>query len=510
MGEWYTLPRVGPAFEQMLPKPPTAGETVEPHVQPKQAWSPLQFARPALTPLTIPSVHPAVRAGMNRHYMLEHGHEVDFRGHSALCLEALKGGLIQQSDLAPLIDGGDGYGLHLVTSKVLRAVESGVTFSLDEAITDPARMVADLARPFVDIKEAASVALAVTESGLMSATTLRPILANGPDCGFELQAATKAALDGLWPLVNREERIIDEGDVYTYEPFDTFLAGGNFYLQACERNRIYLKWPEISPDFLEVHIILCKTLDAMSHYLVPFHTPASAYGHWGQYSYGPSEGYDELKELIQGRSREEISEILRQESAEDSEWLEMMLAEYSIDDGQADYVAELMWQMDDIANNFTYMVGRRDSADVRAEEINSLKYQARAISEKSARYETLCEALFDALEICSQQVDSHQDIASMICSEGDENSEYEGFEKSPDRFFNCIWVMADERHDALARDALDSFNADLYEVSDVHVKLPLATVEEISAITVPVLHRTNSCMALLKRIQHSLESLDDA
>lgn len=510
MGEWCARPHVGTAFEQMLPKPQTAGETVEPHVQPKQAWSPFQFARPALTPLTIPSAHPAVRAGVNRHYMLEHGHEVDFRGHSALCIEALKGGLIQQSDLAPLIDGGDGYGLHLVTSKVLRSVESRVAFSLSETITDPARMVADLARPFVDIKEAASIALAVTESGLMNTATLRPILANGPDCGFELQAAVKAALDGLWPLANRQERVVDQGDVYTYEPFDTFLAGGNFYLQACERNRFYLKWPEIDPDFLEVHIILCKTLDAMSHYLVPFHTPASAYGHWGQYSYGPSEGYDELKDLIEGRSREEISEILRQKTAEGSEWLEMMLGEYSDDDSQADYVAELMWQMDDISKNFTYMVGRGDSADVRVEEIKSLKYQARAISENSSRYGTLCEALFDALETCSQLVDSHQDIASMVRSEGDEHLEYEGFEKSPDRFFNCIWVMADERHEALARDALDSFNADLYEVSDVHVKLPLTTLEEISEITLPVLHRTNSCMALLKRIQTSLENIDNA
>jgi len=481
---------------------------VEPHVQPQQAWSPFQFARPTLTTLTIPDAHPAIRAGINSQFMLEHGHEIDFRSHSALCIEALKGGLIQQSDLAPLIDAGDGYGLHLVTNRVLRAVESKVAFRVTEAITDPARMVAELAQPFVDITEAATVALAVTEAGLMSATSLRPILAKGPECGFDLQKATVAALDQLWPAINRQERIVDKGNVYTYEPFDTFLSGSHFYLQACERNRFYLNWPEITPDFLEIHILLCKTLDAMSHYLVPFHTPASAYGHWGQYSYGPSEGYDEFKERIQGRSREEISEILREEPTEDCEWLEMMLAEHG--DDESSYIAEIMWQMDDINRNFTYMVGRGSSAEVRLAEIESLKRQARASGNKITQYRTLCDTLHDALEICSKQVDSHQEIASMVHIERDEDSDYESYERSPDRFFNCVWVMADERHEALARDALDSFNADLHEVSDVHVRLPLGTVQDISSITVPVLNRTNTCMALLKRIQLSLEDPNDA
>ena len=60
------------------------------------------------------------------------------------------------------------------------------------------------------------------------------------------------------------------------------------------------------------------------------------------------------------------------------------------------------------------------------------------------------------------------------------------------------------------QDALEAFNADLEEVSEVAAKLPLDSGELVSQITIPVIERTNQCLALLRRIQLCLEAEKNA
>lgn len=488
---------------------------MESSAHPKQAWSPLQFGRASLTPNTIPQAHTAVQAGIASLFMRDYGYLVDFKAHSALCLEALQGGLIRDTDLKTIAESPNGYGLHLVTNQVVNIIGAKVQFLSSEIVQDAAQLATNLSRPMTDIKYAAGVALAVAEAGLLHDSALAPIMERGSDCGFELLSATEEALDTLWPAAQRESRNVKDGEVYTDTPFETHLHGTNFYLSAYERNCFYLEWPAITQENLEVHIFLCKTLDAMSNYLVPFHTPASAYGFGGQYSYGPSELFEALGDQVAGLNQEAITEVLlATEDISELGMLGMALEESGEDEGEAAHqIAGLLWEIADIEKNYSFRLAydENTSDQSRKVEMSELQAQLRDVIAKGTPHSGLCKVLSDALDACIARADSHRTVSEMISSASEESAdEGAGYEESPNRFFDCIWVIADGRHDLILQDALEAFNADLEEVSEVAAKLPLNSGELVSQITIPVIERTNQCLALLRRIQLCLEAEKNA
>lgn len=481
----------------------------------KQTWSPLQFPSAPLSALTIPKVTAAVQRGISAIFMRERGYLVDHQGHSAMCLEALEGGLLNDSDLSPLEHYPNGYGLHLVTKKLVKGIESRIAFTRDGALPDASRLDYELSRELVDITYASGIALAVAEAGLLHDSVLAPIISLGSDCGYDLLNAAKSALDTLWPEAQRQSRNVSEGKVYTYSPFSVTISGNELHLDALDRNCFYLSWPELTQDFLEMHILLSKTLDAMSTYIMPFHTPASAFGCWGQYSFAVSESYEGVKDEITGKSQKEILEYLTQlEDHSDLGWLAEDLEPDTDDDSETDAferVAASLWQMDDVERNFKYRLAPGVDDDSRKAELSDLLCQAQEISVSDNKHSALAGVLVDALDACLRRVDGHTAIDSLIPSNGDEDDEDSGgYETSPNRFFDCVWVLADERHERLHVDAVQSLNVEVEEYGPGSAVLPLSSGELVAQVTIPIMERTNECLALLRRIQLSLEEPTNA
>lgn len=446
----------------------------------KQTWSPLQFPSAPLSVLTIPKVTAAVQSGISAIFMRERGYLVDHQGHSAMCLEALRGGLLHDSDLSPLEHYPNGYGLHLVTKKLVKGIESKIEFTREGALPDASRLVYELARESVDITYASGIALSVAEAGLLHDSVLAPIISRGADCGYDLLNATKDALDSLWPEAQRQCRNVSKGEVFTHTPFHATINGSELHLEAYDRNCFYLEWPELTQEFLEMHILLSKTLDAMSTYIMPFHTPASAFGYWGQYSFAISESYEGVKDDITGKSQQEIFDYLIQlEDHSALGWLAEDLEPDADDDSETDAferVAASLWQMDDVERNFKYRLAHGAGDDLGKAELSELLCQAQEISVSDNKHSALAMVLVDALEACLTRFDGHTAIDSLIPSHGDEGDEDSGgYETSPNRFFDCVWVLADERHERLHVDAVQSLNVEVEEYGPGSAVLPLSS-----------------------------------
>jgi hypothetical protein len=76
-------------------------------------------------------------------------------------------------------------------------------------------------------------------------------------------------------------------------------------------NRYELKLPSPAvEEFQEVGVFLFKALDAMTTYLIPFHTPSSFMGVYSYDNYGYAEAYGEIKERIQSSTHEELTRYL--------------------------------------------------------------------------------------------------------------------------------------------------------------------------------------------------------
>ncbi|EKT4529937.1 hypothetical protein QEM33_002515 [Pseudomonas putida] len=480
----------------------------------KQTWSPFQFPSAPLSALTIPKVTTAVQSGISDIFMRERGYLVDLQGHSAMCLEALQGGLLNDSDLSPLEYYPNGYGLHLVTKKVVKGIESKIVFSQESALPDASRIVRELARVHVDISFASGIALAVAEAGLLHDSTLAPIINRGPDCGYDLLHAAKDAVDALWPEAQRIGHYVHEGEVHTHIPFYSTINGTDLHLDVSDRNCFYLDWPELSQEYLEIHILLSKTLDAMNTYIMPFHTPASAFGCWGQYSFAMSESYEGVKEDIAGKSQQEIVNYLLELA--DYSALGWLADDLEIDeDGSSnsdalERVAAALWQIDDVERNFTYRISHNDNDQVRKAELSDLLFQSRAISTSDNKYSALAVVLVDALESCLRRFEDHVSIDSLVPSHSDDMDEVGGYETSPNRFYDCVWVLAGERHERLHIDAVESLNSEFQEYGPGSVVLPLSSAALVAQVTIPIMERTNEGLALLRRIQLSLEEPTNA
>lgn len=166
-----------------------------------------------------------------------------------------------------------------------------------------------------------------------------------------------------------------------------------------------------------MHILLTKTLDAMNTYLIPFHTPFTAFSCWGQYTGGVSESYEAIKDDVTGKSHAEIVEVLKaHDDLDELGWLGMEMDADEMDDASVERAASLLWQMDDVERNFKYQLtyGQDVTNENRKAELGELLSQAREISRRNSRESGLAQVLSDALSSCISRVDGHQPVDALI------------------------------------------------------------------------------------------------
>lgn len=113
----------------------------------------------------------------------------------------------------------------------------------------------------------------------------------------------------------------------------------------------------------------------------------------------------------------------------------------------------------------------------------------------------MLEVLIEALELCQRNREAGYYF---------DESNFQGSEDVGLRFFDCIWVEVKEKFPNLSCEALDYFNSYAQECAEICVGLPIGNAELLAQDTLRIMERTRQCLALLKRIQSSLEAAPNA
>lgn len=476
--------------------------------QAKHTGNTFRFGRAPLNPFTLPTVSTAVQAQIAHTFMRDEGFMVDFKAHSMFCMEALKGGLLQEDDLLPLTRYPHGYGLHLVTAEAVKRASAKVFFNPSEVVS--AKVAADLSRKEVDIGYASKLALVCHEAGLLHDSELGPIIEIGPDCGEDLVKASKASLDTLFPLSDRVSQYFDTDTqkMADYEFLTTYVEGEELNLRANSLTRFALNLPEIEGEFIEINTLLFKTLDAMTTFMVPFHTSATAMGNGGQYLWSVSEIYDNLKDHVETKSRDELIQHLMELDYESIDYeIELMGIDPTAEDGpcrdSVEHAVDMLLEAADIAKNYSYRLDYSEgcSDQTRKAEMVELRSQAKEVIAKDTPYSALLEVLVCALSACIGNADNNFNFHHL----GLNGSSEEGVS-----VYECLWVTVEGKHSQLDDEACDSFDGYANECSEIYVGLPLSSAELVAQVTTPIMTRTQQCVSLLRRIQRSLEASPNA
>lgn len=452
--------------------------------------------------MTLPLISDAVQDFVARSFMDTQGHTVDMVGHSAFSLEAYKGGLLQESDLNQITLYPNGYGLHLVTSKAVHRSAGRLDITLENAVPDAAARSYKLAKQLVDVPFAANLALSCIEEGLLHESDIAPLVAQGPDCGIDLLSAAEEALGALLPDDQRMSRSVVGDEVYTDCVLGTSIVGDHFHIDGWSMNFFHLNLPElIEGAFVEVNVLLFKTLDALSHYGVPFHTPASYMGKDGVYSHHIGEAYEVLKDRIQTSTREEFVEFLTDLNCDEVEF-EMyqfgMEGEGPHDEDTVERACALLMDMHELETTFSFRLDYSEGTteDSRKSEMQALLFQARELIGNGSDYERLLVALSDSLETCIELADHHFPL---------HGQRFPGSEDEGIGLFETILVVAEDRMTQLFEEAEEGYNSCAENCGHMYIGLPLESREVVAQVTIPIIKRTNQCLAHLRQIQLSLE-----
>ncbi|WP_429380434.1 hypothetical protein [Pseudomonas laurylsulfatiphila] len=441
-----------------------------------------------------------------RDFMEHKGYLVDFVGHSAFCLEAHKGGLLHESDLNQLNIYPNGYGLHLTTTRAVNRSAARLDIKLEQAVPDAAARVLTLAKPLVDVPFAANLTLACIELGLLHESAVAPLVAQGPDCGLELLSSCNDSLGSLLAKQQRFSRVTED-DADGNVVLETSIAGQTFRIESTGMSVFYLKLPEtIEGDFVEVNVLLFKTLDALSHYGVPFHTPASWMGKDGVYTYSLGEVYAELKERIQSYSREELFDYLIDLDCDEATFETYALGmegEGPHDEETVDRACDLLLEIAELENHFSsrldYSEGSTDAHH--KAEMQAMRSQVQELIDNGSAHSRLLLALADALETCIDLSDHHFFIGGQ---------QFEGSESDGIGLFETILVVVEDRMSTLFDEAESAFNCHAENCAEIYTALPLESREVVAQTTVPIIKRTQQCLAHLRQIQLSLEGTPNA
>lgn len=456
--------------------------------------------------MTVPRVSEAVQDFVAREFMENTGYVVDFAGHSAFCLEAHKGGLLQESDLNQLNLYPNGYGLHIVTTRAANRSAARVDIKFEQAVPDAAARVLTLAKPLVDVPFAANLTLACIELGLLHDSAVAPLVAQGPDCGQELLSNCNDSLGALLAKQQRYSRVTED-DADGHLVLETAIAGQTFRIESTGMCVFYLNLPEtIEGDFVEVNVLLFKTLDALSHYGVPFHTPASWMGKDGVYSHILGEAYEELKERIKSYSRAELFDYLIDLDCDEATFETYALSlegQGPHDEDTVERACDLLLEMAELEAHFSFRLDySQGSTDAhRKLEMQAMRSQAQELIDNGSTYERLLSALSNALATCIELADDHFFIGGQ---------QFPGSEEDGIGLFETILVVIEDRMANLFDEAEQGFNLQAENCAEIYTALPLESREVVAQTTVPIIKRTQQCLAHLRQIQLSLEVTPNA
>ncbi|HCL4130958.1 TPA: hypothetical protein N2C61_002044 [Pseudomonas aeruginosa] len=467
----------------------------------QQAGNHYKFPIPPLSPLNPPRISEAVRDSLAEVFMRNTGYLVDFTHHGAFCLEAERGGHLSPDDLSLLSLYPNGYGLYQLVDLAVGRVGSGLRLNLKQMLSDDQRklMSEHLSAQHVEVGYASTIALACADAGLLTEDMLAPVVANVRDSGEDLLRLAHKSLDALIPEELRLEPSLDEDE--TYEVIGTAIHGEHLYLVAHDRLVFSLNFPELTSDFLPIHIILVKTLDLMSRHLVPFNTPACAMGYGSLYCCAVDEAYQGLEEVVDMSNPMAIANYLETTPSEKIPCETEMIGLFDEGDGFTEeginHAVQMLSEMHELRTNFGYSVRSADEPH----EVPALLLQAQELVDHGSEHRALLAVLIEALELCQRNREAGYYF---------DESNFQGSEDVGLRFFDCIWVEVNDKFPNLTCEALDYFNSYAQECAEICVGLPIGSAELLAQDTLRIMERTRQCLDLLKRIQSSLEASPNA
>ncbi|MGP0171045.1 hypothetical protein ACSVIJ_04105 [Pseudomonas sp. NCHU5208] len=433
--------------------------------------------------------------------MSNSGYRVDFTNHGAFCLEAERGGYLSADDLSLLNLYPNGYGLYQLVDLAVERVGSSLQLNLGQMLTEDQQKLLSkhLSSKHIEVGYASTIALACAEAGLLNEAQLAPVVANVRDSGEDLLRLAHESLDALIPEDLRLEPSLSDDE--TYEVIGTAIHGEHLYLVATDRMVINLKFPELTSDFLPIHIILVKTLDLMSRHLVPFNTPASAMGYGSLYCCAIDEAYQGMENVVDMSNPMAIANYLETTPSENFPFEAEMIGLFDEGDGLTEeainHAVYTLSEMHELRTDFGYSVANADEPH----EVPALILQAKEIRDHGSEHRELLEVLIEALELCKRNRDEGYYF---------DESNFPGSEDVGLRFFDCIWVEVDEKFPNLSCEALDYFNSYAQECAEVCVGLPIGNAEVLAQDTLKIMDRTRQCLDLLTRIQSSLKAAPHA
>ncbi len=445
-----------------------------------------QFPSSALSPLALPQVTTAMREAHSRAFG-EYSHLVDRKSHAAFCLDAHEGGLISDKELDWLNAYPNDYGLHLVTNEVIGAIESRIGFSKVGLIPGVKRRTKLIGTPAYELQPAAQTTLACIEAGLFTAESVEDLVALGPNCAYHLIQKVEQSLVDL--------ATADCPDVKDWLYLG--VQGAKFIISAKYFNRYELTLPaEDCEEFREVAVFLFKALDAMSTYLVHFHTPSSFMGVYSYDNHGLADAYGAIKERIQNSSPEELTAYLL-ETPEDQFPFEAWPMGIEGDDRDEDYIEGGAYQLKELDNltRRTHFTLTHEQDSNHPVEIQELIEQVQDSINAGSPFKPVLEVIKEAFELCHRYAVE----GSRAISEHDlQGSAEEGV-----GVFETLVVTIHGEYSSLEDEACNGFDDRVSGVGDLHLALPLDG-ELLAQQTVTILNKTKQCVSLLSRLTQAL------
>ncbi|MBB3105267.1 hypothetical protein [Azomonas macrocytogenes] len=410
---------------------------------------------------------------------------MDKQGHAAFCLEAIQGGLIGEDALGWLESYPNAYGLYRLTGEVVAALESRLTLPRQRLFRQKRKLLQHLNAPFFDAQVAASATVQCIEAGLFPVDNVAPLIERGPDCAHELIQTVSKALGAM--LVAPEWA----SDCLAYG-----LQGELFFLESQRFKDFDLTLPEVmSDDFREINVLLFKTLDAMSHFFVPFHTPATFIGEYSYLNYEIADAYHALAERVKISTHPELVDYLLDTPSHELATDTWAFTEGDkFDEDSAYRVAALLIEMHQLVEHTGFQLLRYDKA-----ELQTVLLQAEQANGQGGPYTGVLSALVDALRTFLQRVEHHTPINAQ---------DFAGTPNDGLSFFESICVNIAGDFHALYQSAFEGFDSIINGTGYPAIGLPIAG-PQMTSQTLPILQRTAECIAHLTNITTALNALEE-
>ncbi|MFV1943121.1 hypothetical protein VPH49_20105 [Pseudomonas luteola] len=450
-----------------------------------------RFGSASLTPLTLPHVSVAMRQVLGCEFEQTHAFLVDHRSHSLFCRAAFEGGLIDDKALALLALYPNRYGLYQLTQVVIKALEARTCISRKGLIPGIRKRIERLSQPMIDEPFVARLTAACIRQHLIETEDVEPLLPEGPACAAELLALCEGAL---------QEVLKTNGERLRWH-FDATIEGEELVLSATEFNQIELMIPE-GERHEEIRILILKTLDAMSHFLVPFHTPASFIGPDGMYSTIYGEAYDAMKERMAGWTHEQLMDYLADTQEDEYPFESWSLGlDGERNETSLERAAALLEEMRDFDQNYNIRLNYDYVDGHLCDEMRELLGQLQQLRADASTSAPVLDVLSQALEVCIAGADSYFPIREHF---------YNGSAEESVVFFETLYAsVAGPRFACLEDDALEHFDGYAQNSCELFVAFPLSH-ERLEKEVQPILHRMQQCLYLLDRLDNALKEFNHA